>query len=148
MTNLPESVASVLHKELDETIERWMQRVDEVPSLSAISLTYQERTGHLPQLVTDLILRLGLAPDAKRPLTLSAQNHGKVRFRQGYSVPLLVEESRLLQVSLFDTLRRNQTRLIPGEMMQSVITIADECDAQLKDTVETFMRLENKRAPW
>ena len=55
---------------------------------------------------------------------------------------MLVEESRLLQVSIFDTLRLNQTSIDPTKLMPDVVTIADECDAQLKHTVETFMELE------
>lgn len=143
--NSHESVVTVLERELTATIERWMQRVAEVPSLRAVVLNYQERTGHLPQLLKDLILRLGLAQGTDRPHTSSAHDHGKVRFNQGYTVPMLVEESRILQVSIFDTLRLNQKLLAPDEIMLSVITIADECDAQLKDTVETFMAFEKSR---
>jgi hypothetical protein len=33
--------------------------------------------------------------------------HGKIRRSQGYSVPMLVEESRMLQVSIFHTLQNN-----------------------------------------
>jgi len=119
-----------------------MKRVEEVPSLLEISLSHQERTGHLPQLIGDLIARLRQPEKAERPDTTSANDHGRVRFNQGYSVPMLVDESRLLQVSIFDTLRRHQEGIDLRTMMSGVVIIADECDAQLKDTVETFMDLE------
>lgn len=145
MNPLPETVAAVLDRELTSTIERWLKRVDEVPSLVAVELNYQQRTGHLPQLLKEMILRLSLADGTQRPHGHAAHDHGQVRFKQGYSVPMLVEESRLLQVTIFDTLRLNQKTLDSGSMMRDVITIADECDAQLKDTVETFMRFEKER---
>jgi hypothetical protein len=138
-----ERVATVLKRELTPTIERWMKRVDNVPELIRIPLSYDERTGHLPQLLADLIIRLGLADNQKSPETTSAHDHGKVRFAQRYTVPMLVEESRLLQVSIFDTLRLNQKSLDPERLMPDVVIIADECDAQLKHTVETFMDLEH-----
>ena len=69
------------------------------PALTQIHLS-QERTGHLPQLLEDLVTRLDLKEGAVRPETSSASDHGRARFDQGYSVPMLVEESRLLQVSL------------------------------------------------
>jgi hypothetical protein len=137
-----ERVATILERELTPTIERWMKRVDKVKELTRIPLTYQERTGHLPQLLEDLIARLQLTGDEKPPETTSAHDHGKVRFDQDYTVPMLVEESRLLQVSIFDTLRLNQNSIDPTMLMPDVVTIADECDAQLKHTVETFMSLE------
>jgi|ERR1700730_13999560 len=149
MTQLTESVgtervATILKRELTPTIERWMKRVDKVPELTRIPLSYQERMGHLPQLLEDLIARLGLADNEKSPETTSAHDHGKVRFDQHYTVPMLVEESRLLQVSIFDTLRINQKSIDADRLMPDVVIIADECDAQLKHTVETFMELEKK----
>jgi hypothetical protein len=145
MTNPCQNVASVLQRESTATIERWLERVDKMPSLTAIPLDYKERTGHLPQLLNALILRLELEQGADRLHSPAAHAHGKIRFDQGYSVPMLVEESRLLQVSIFETLRIHQKTLDPQTMMQDVVTIADECDAQLKDTVETFMRLETSK---
>jgi len=142
MMLINERVAAVLKRELKPTIERWMKRVDLVKELTRIPLSYDERTGHLPQLLADLITRLGLADNEKSPETTSAHDHGKVRFDQGYTVPMLVEESRLLQVSIFDTLRINQKSLDANRLMPDVVIIADECDAQLKHTVETFMELE------
>jgi hypothetical protein len=34
-----------------------MDRVNEVPSLAEITLSYSERTGHLPRLIHDVIAR-------------------------------------------------------------------------------------------
>jgi hypothetical protein len=143
MTHTIETVATVLQRELRPTIARWMKRVDGVPDLTKIPLTEHERMGHLPQLIEDLIIRLRLKKGGEMPETTSAHDHGKVRFDQGYSVPMMVEESRLLQVSLFETLHLNQEILDTNILLEDVMTIADECDAQLKHTVETFMELES-----
>jgi hypothetical protein len=142
MTHITKTVATVLEQELIPTIQQWMQCVEEIPELSGISLTYDDRTGHLPQLLKELITRLRLTKGSKRPSTTFAHDHGRVRFEQGYSVVLLVEESRLLQVSIFNTLRRHQKSLDLDRLLPDVITIADECDTQLKHAVETFMELE------
>ena len=131
MTHINERVAKVLTDELTPTIERWMNRVNEVPELTRIKLSYEERTGHLPQLLQDLISRLSLADNKRSSETNSAHDHGKVRFEQGYTVPMLVEESRLLQVSIFETLNLNQKRLDTSLLLPDVMIIADECDALL-----------------
>lgn len=142
MTHTIETIATVLERELAPTIERWMKRVDKVPELTRIPLSYEERTGHLPQLLREVILRLRLEEGAERPKTSSAHDHGRIRFDQGYSAPMLVEESLLLQVSIFDTLRREQKRLDSSILLTDVVTIADECDTQLKHAVETFIELD------
>lgn len=135
-----DSVATVLRRELAPTIERWMKRVEAVPALASVVLNPKDRTAHLPPMLDKLIIRLGLCEGVEHSRISGANAHGKLRFNQGYSVPMLVEESRLLQISIFDTLHRNQRTLDPNLMMLGVITIADECDAELKLSVEGFMQ--------
>jgi hypothetical protein len=142
MTLTTESVASILELELTSIIKLWMQRVDKVPLLSEIVLSYQERSGHLPRLLEDVITRLRLGRKEENAEIAAAHEHGKLRFGQGYSIPMLVEESRLLQGSIFETLRLNRKNLDPARVMPDVVVIADECDSQLKQTVETFVDLQ------
>jgi len=142
MTHTTESVATILERELLPTIQGWMKRVEALPGLTRVRLTHNERGVHLIRLLKEVIVRLRLKEDEENPVTNSAQDHGKVRFEQGYTVPMLVEESRLLQVSIFDTLRIHHSTLDAQVLMMDVMTIADECDAQLKQSVETFMELE------
>src|SRR5580658_1669503 len=55
-----ERVAAILERDLDATIHMWIGRVDHTDELTVVSLTYQERTGHLPLLLNDLVHRLRL----------------------------------------------------------------------------------------
>jgi hypothetical protein len=84
-----------LEQELGGTIAEWLKRVNLIPSITNIALSDADRTGHLPQLFKDLIARLRLERDAEPPSSIAAAEHGKVRFAQGYSVAMLVEESRI-----------------------------------------------------
>ena len=52
---------------------------------------------------------------------------------------MMVEESRLLQVSIFTTLHNNVTQLEFNTLLPDVVTIADEVDAQLKEQMLRFM---------
>jgi hypothetical protein len=52
---------------------------------------------------------------------------------------MAVEESRLLQVSIFTTLHRNVKQLQFSALLPNVVTIADEVDAQLKEQILRFM---------
>jgi DNA-binding response OmpR family regulator len=134
-----ERVAAILERDLQETIQNWMSRVEHTDELTAISLTYQERTGHLPLLLTDLVHRLRLPPDAKSPISRAAREHGILRRKQGYSVPMVVEESRILQVSIFNTLQNNLGSVDFGTVLLDVMTVADEVDSQLKQAMLGFM---------
>jgi hypothetical protein len=134
-----ESVASILERELGSTIAEWLKGVNQIPSLTAIALSDVERMGHLPRLFKDLIARLRLDQGVEPPSSTAAAEHGKTRFAQGYSVAMLVEESRIFQVSTFGTLHAHQGKLNQNQVLLDVITIADEADRQLTQSVGSFM---------
>ena len=104
-----------------------------------IPLNNGERTGHLPHLIHDVINRLRLDVGTKAPISKAAADHGDLRRKQGYTVAMMVEESRLLQVSIFTTLHQNVKQLEFSALLPDVVTIADEVDAQLKEQMLRFM---------
>jgi hypothetical protein len=137
------SVADILEREFGPTIKEWLRRVNLVPELTKVSLSDADRTSHLPKLFDDLIRRLRLANNAHPSDTQTAATHGEIRYEQGYSTPMLVDESRLLQVATFGTLQLHQSELDPGQLLLDVMVIADEVDFQLGRAV---CDLETKRA--
>ena len=134
-----ETVADILEGELQTLIEAWLVRVEKQPDLTHIKLNGDERTGHLPHLIRDVINRLRSDTGAKAPISKVAAEHGDLRRKQGYTIAMMVEESRLLQVSVFTTLQNNLTQLEFSELFPDVVTIADEVDAQLKEQIVRFM---------
>ena len=134
-----ESVADILERELQFVITDWLARVEQEPDLTCIPLSFEERTGHLPHLLHDVIARLRLDSATKAPISKAAAEHGDLRRRQGYTVAMAVEESRLLQVTIFSTLHKNATNLEFRLLLPDVVMIADEVDAQLKEQMLRFM---------
>ena len=134
-----QSVADILERELDHLIKDWLARVDQQADLTCIPLNYEERTGHLPYLLHDVIARLRLDTGSKAPISKAAAIHGDLRRKQGYTVAMVVEESRLLQVTIFSTLHNNVKHLEFSLLLPNIVTIADEVDAQLKEQMLRFM---------
>ena len=134
-----DSVADILEREIQPLIEAWLVRVEKESDLSNIPLNHDDRTGHLPHLMHDLIKRLRLDAGTKAPISKAAADHGDLRRKQGYSVAMMVEESRLLQVTIFTTLHENVRQLEFNALLPDVVTIADEVDAQLKEQMLRFM---------
>ena len=134
-----DSVADILEREIQSLISDWLARVEHEPDLKSIPLSFEERTGHLPHLLHDVIKRLRLDAGTKAPISKAAADHGDLRRKQGYTVAMAVEESRLLQVTIFSTLHKNVKNLEFSTLLPSVVTIADEVDAQLKEQMLRFM---------
>jgi len=134
-----ESVADILYRESQTLIAEWLRRVEKESDLMSIPMNRKDRTGHLPHLIHDVIKRLRLDAGTKAPISKAAAQHGDLRRKQGYTVAMMVEESRLLQVSIFTVLHDNVTQLEFNALLPDVVTIADEVDAQLKEQMLRFM---------
>ena len=143
-----ERVAGILQRCTSLIVEDWLARVKKSKELNHISLNDQERTGYLPKLIGDLILRLR-APnvpgkESDSICSAAAVAHGKMRKLQGYTPAMLVHDSRILQVTLFGTLQKNLSALDFSLLLPDVMTIADEVDSQLTQAMEGYMSVVGK----
>jgi ActR/RegA family two-component response regulator len=132
-------VAVILERDRDATILKWLSKVERDPELNVIALSPKDRTGHLPLILGDLVLRLCAGPHPKALVSRSARDHGVLRRDQGYSLAMVVEESRILQVCLFNTLQNNLGYVDFDNVLLDVMTIADKVDSQLKQAVLRFL---------
>jgi hypothetical protein len=64
--------------------------------------------------------------------------HGKTSYSQGYSISMIIEEARILQVRIFNALQTNLNTVGSSFLLVDVMTIADEVDSQLKQTIVSF----------
>jgi ActR/RegA family two-component response regulator len=141
-----ERVSEILHRCSDIVVKNWLARVKQARELNHLVLMDSERTGHLPKLIEDLVARLnkpitGLPQDSDAICSPAAVLHGELRHAQGYTPEMLVHESRILQVTLFGTLKDNLNALDFSLLLPDVMTIADEVDAQLTQTMGSYMKL-------
>jgi hypothetical protein len=142
MTNFTESVAAMLVRIVDAMIHDWMELVEDDEELTSVSLKPEDRTAHLHKFFHDLLVRLRLPHGSKALISLAARLHGKLRNKQGYTVPMIVDESRFLQLTIFGTLQRNLASVDFSQVLRDVITIADEVDSQSKQTILGYMEAE------
>ena len=147
-----ERVSEILHRCSDIVVKDWLARVKQARELNHLPLMDSERTGHLPKLIDDLVLRLnrpitGSPQDSDALCSAAAILHGELRLAQGYTPEMLVHESRILQVTLFGTLKDNMNALDFSLLLGDVMTIADEVDAQLTQTMGSYMKLANSPKP-
>jgi len=142
-----ESVATILERETQTTINEWLGCVAQDKKIT-IQLPPAERSAYLPQLFRDLVdrLRNPLPLGTRAHVSTTAAQHGKLRRDQGYTAAMLVEESRMLQVSIFQTLQNNLHKIDFSLLLNGVMTIADEVDSQLSQQMASYIA-ESKSEP-
>jgi DNA-binding response OmpR family regulator len=140
-------VATILERDALVTVASWLAAVKSETELTCLPLTDEERTEHLPQLLRELVHRLRVPRSlGTKQASDGAIRHGAIRRLQGYSIPMIIEESRFLEVSIFNTLQTNLKVVDFSQLLIDVMTIADECDSQLKQTIVSFSAPTEKAA--
>jgi CheY-like chemotaxis protein len=136
-----ESVADILERSTQSTIEEWLESVRDEPQVISAPLSDDDRCAHLPQLFRDLVSRLRhpIQLGTRALVSSAAARHGLLRRRQGYSAAMLVEESRMLQVSIFQTLQDNLAMIDFSHLLVGVMAIADEVDSQLAQQMASYI---------
>jgi|ERR1700722_1519859 len=143
-----ERVAAILQRSTNGIVEDWLIRAKRHPTLNQVVLSDSDRTGYLPNLIGDLIVRLRepiiTGEECNTRSSSAAIAHGKMRREQGYTAGMLVHDSRILQVTLFGTLQNNLSALDFSLLLPDVMTIADEVDSQLTQAMDSYMNPELK----
>jgi DNA-binding response OmpR family regulator len=148
--SVKESVGTILERCTTGIVGEWLRRAKKSCELNHLELSDGDRTGHLAKLVEDVVCRLR-KPDRKldtgdESYSRAALAHGQLRFEQGYTPAMLVHESRILQVTIFGTLQNNLSFLDFSLLLPDIMTIADEVDAQLTQTMNSFMEISLRTA--
>jgi len=141
-----ESVASILEDDAITTIQRWLWRVEQNEELFSVSLPDKERTAHLPEIIESIVWRLRQTRilEAIALPSPAAVAHGQLRYRQGYTAPMLVQESRILQVCIFETIQRNLAKVDFSLVLPEIMLLADEVDSQLTQSIDSFLKLQRE----
>lgn len=136
-----ETLATILERTTEASIADWYEEVEKEDVLMAVLLTREERCKHLPQVLLDLARRLQVFKPlgTKELKSESASNHGLERRRQGYTAAMMVEESRILQVTIFHTLQKNLGTIDFSILLLDIMTIADEVDSQLSQAMKSYI---------
>ena len=141
MTQRNDKVADILEREANTMIASWLSKVNAEMDIITIPLSAEDRCAHLPEMFDDIVVRLRepLPLGTRALMSDAAHDHGCTRREQGYTAAMIVEESRMLQVSIFKTLQLHLDELDSRVVLEDVMVIADEVDSQLAQAMSSYI---------
>ena len=141
-SRIRQRLTQVIRANRESIVENWLQAVKKDSEISSIPVPDSERKEHVP-------LLLDVATDVAEGKEFTSEDrkayvrHGAIRYRQGYTVPLLIREARQLQASLADCIQRNFTRLEMTYLVPDAIHFMGTIDALLEDSARGFIQQAN-----
>jgi hypothetical protein len=112
-----------------------------------IRLSDKARIDHLPELIEELAKRVDVqAEETSARGKAAAAKHGKERASQGYTIPLIVIEMRLLQRVLSFVLQRNLIRMDLSTVIRDMMEVGESLHEQLEFSIRGFQQSSREAA--
>jgi PAS domain S-box-containing protein len=135
----PVRVSGLVLRLKSEICNQWLQEVLANPELAALPLSTEERVDHLPRLLDELI---GRVQENRQALSEAAQDaarrHGRLRYQQGYTIPQMLFETRVLQRVLSATIQRELLSLDLSTLVPDVFSIGESLEAAMEVSIRSY----------
>jgi ActR/RegA family two-component response regulator len=132
----------VIRDNRESIIEHWLQAAKRDPEIAAIPITDPARKNGVSLLldvVTDIVEGREVTAEDRK----SYARHGARRHKQGYTVPLLVRETRLLQSSVADCVQSNFDRIEINHLVPDMLHFFGTIEVLLEFSVRAFIQQSN-----
>ncbi|KAA6464572.1 response regulator [Acidobacteria bacterium AB60] len=133
------SVAEVLRECATDICERWFQEVIRSEEVSALPLSKEERIDHVPELLPELANQLQEhAKELSAEAVRLSQKHGRTRYHQGYTIPQVLFETRILEKVICDIIEENLLTLNLSRLVPDVLEIGQAMQAHVEISIRAY----------
>lgn len=131
-------VSCVLRENINAICDEWLRAVVANPELAAIPLSRADRIDHIPGVLEELIRKVDDCEDMSEAVARAAAEHGRARNRQGYSIPQIILEARLLQHTITATIQANLLGVELSTLISDMVKIGEGLGSILEISVRAY----------
>jgi ActR/RegA family two-component response regulator len=141
-------VGVILQENAEQIARKALQRMASHAELQGLRLSDQERVDHMPAFLREITDQLESSSDEKSAmLPATAAEHGRARYRQGYSIPMMIEDVRLFHDAIFEVIQDNLLALDLSRLISDLRRMDDSVEVELKEAVQAYIAEEKSAAP-
>lgn len=119
--------------------DQWLEEILRDKELAAIPLTREERVDHVPVLLDEVIGRMEEQRDVLSAGAVdAAKTHGRTRFQQGYTIPQILFETRVLQQVLSATIQKELLRLDLSSLVPDIFKTGESLESALEIAIRAY----------
>jgi hypothetical protein len=122
----------------DWVVDQWLERVKTQAELMRVSLSDADRKDHVPPLL-DAAVAHARDGATREGFQKAAEHHGTLRYQQGYSVPMIILEARLLQDVIAECIRKNFLVMDLSNLISDMNKMSETITTELQESTRAFM---------
>jgi ActR/RegA family two-component response regulator len=131
-------VSELLRENVDQIVKTWLDEVGAHSELAGIGISAKKRAEHVPRLLEMLARRVDSGQPEPEESVYSGTEYGKGRAQQGYTIPLIVSEMRLLQRVISFVLQRNLIRMDLSTVIADMLEVGEGLQEELEVAIRAF----------
>jgi PAS domain S-box-containing protein len=134
-----QKISTFLRNAAPTICERWYEQVMRDAELASLPLTREERLDHVPELLDDIVERLESQADVLSiESSEAARQHGRSRFQQGYTIPQILFESRVLQKVISAVIQESLLTIELSTLAHDILAIGESLQAEVEISIRAY----------
>jgi YesN/AraC family two-component response regulator len=137
--------SGLIRERSGEIVERWLKELQSDFRLASIRIPREKLIDSFPQLVSDLaqLVETGATQISAKSLS-NAARHGAERAKQGYTIPLLVTETRILNRVVGLVLQENLLSMNLSTLIPDALRVGEYLQGLLEESIRAFQWTESE----
>jgi len=141
----PRRLTEIVAEHLQTITDEWLQLCRADPELGAIRISDADRSDHVPRVVQQA-LGIALGDSLSDKTNSAARAHGIARNHQGFTVPLLIRETRLLQGIISQCVQANLLAIEISHLITDMISVNQTIQMLLEQSTVAFLEEDANKA--
>jgi DNA-binding response OmpR family regulator len=126
-------------------IEDWFHMVEQVPDIARVPLSRDQRLNQMPEVLEDLLRARSSEEDSASDRALAAAaKHGIRRREQQYTIPMILEEGRILHFVISDYMRRNLLQIEISFLIPDLNEVNDRIHRLVLESVKAYLQMDQE----
>ena len=132
-------LSEIISENIPAISDEWLEAAKKDPELGTIKLTDIERMDHVPRIL-QVVLKVSRGEEISDADRTAARDHGLTRRKQGFTVPLMIRESLLLQDAISRCVQSNLLAVQISYLISDLISIHRTKEVLLEESVAAFLK--------
>jgi len=139
-------VSAVLVETVEEITREVLRAMKSSVDLKRVRLSDDQRIDHVPLMIRDIAQRVDRGSEMSEKTLQAAAEHGKTRYKQGYSIPMVVEETRCLDMVIYRVVQENLMAIDMSRLVSDLRVVNDSLQTSLKRSLRAYLEQAKKAA--
>ena len=142
----PRRLPDLVGQHRDQLVEAWVAEVGTDLNIAAIRLSAAQRRDYAPELLDQAV---AVARGSGIPAdTRGAAAHGETRAKQGYTIPMLLRETRALHKVLGLFVQEHLSEIAVNHLVSDMTYIYETIDFLAEESAQSFLQQASDVTRW